>query len=379
MASRGSVYRRGTTWTAHASWGSGSAKRQTKKGCYRTRKEAQAALTELLASVDAGTFVVPSRLTVARYLGAWLDGRVAAGLRPSTVAGYRQRVECYVVPRIGAVPLQALSALDLDRFYAALASDGGRDGGALSLSTVRAVHAVISKALADAERQGLVTRSVARLASPPRTSATRAPEMTVWTPGELASFLGMVEGHRYGPLVRTAAMTGLRRSELAGLRWVDVDLDAAVLSVRQSVQLVDGCIVTGDVKTTRSRRRVDLDAGTVAVLRAHRRAQSAERLLVGAGWADHGLVFCAPDGRPLNPDTVTQWFDRTVRRSDLPRIRLHDLRHTHATHLLATGVNLKVVSERLGHASVAFTLDRYGHVMPGQQASAAAAVAALVD
>jgi integrase len=374
MASRGSVYRRGATWTAHATWGTGPAKRQIKRGGFRTRKEAQAALTELLASIDAGTFVTPSRLTVARYLDAWLEGRAAAGLRPSTVAGYRQRVERYVVPRIGTLPLQGLSALDLDRLYATLASDGG-----LSLATVRAVHAVLSKSLADAERKGLVTRNVARLASPPKTSATRAPEMTVWTPGELASFLGAVAGHRYGPAMRTAAMTGLRRSELLGLRWADVDLDAAALMVRQSVQLVDGRIVVGDVKTARSRRRIDLDAGTVAVLRTHRRAQSAERLMVGAGWADHGLVFCAPDGRPLNPDTVSQWFDRTVRRSELPRIRLHDLRHTHATHLLAAGVNVKIVSERLGHASVAFTLDTYGHVMPGQQASAAAAVAALVD
>jgi integrase len=373
MASRGSVYRRGATWTAHVTWGTGSAKRQVKKGGHRTRKEAQATLVELLASVEGGTFVAPSKLTVGRYLDAWLAGRDAAGLRPSTIVGYRHRVDVYVTPRLGAVPLQGLSAIDLDRFYATLAREG------LSLSTVRGVHAVLSKALADAERQGVVARNVARLATPPKSSATRAPEMTVWTPGELAAFLGAVEGHRYGPLMRTAAMTGLRRSEFCGLRWGDIDLEAAALMVRQSVQLVDGRITVGAVKTSRSRRRVDLDAGTVAVLRAHRRTQASERLMVGAGWRDHDLVFTAPDGGPLNPDTITQWFDRTVRRSELGRIRLHDLRHTHATHLLAAGVNVKVVSERLGHASVAFTLDTYGHVMPGQQASAAAAVAALVD
>jgi integrase len=203
--------------------------------------------------------------------------------------------------------------------------------------------------------------------------------MTVWTPADLAKFLGMVEGHRYGPLVRTAAMTGVRRSELCGLRWADVDLDAAALMVRQSVQLVDGRIVVGAVKTARSRRRIDLDAGTVAILRSHRRNQASERLMAGAGWRDHDLVFTAPDGSNLNPDTLTQWFDRTVRRTELPRIRLHDLRHTHASHLLAAGVNVKVVSERLGHASTSFTLDRYGHTLPGQQATAAAAVAALVD
>jgi integrase len=260
-----------------------------------------------------------------------------------------------------------------------LAREGGRNGSALSLATVRYVHAVLSKALADAERKGLVTRNVARLASPPKRSATRAAEMTAWTPAELAAFLDRTTDHYYGPLVRVAAMTGLRRGELCGLRWSDVDLDGSVLVVRQTVQLVAGRIVIGDVKTARSRRRLDVDEHTVAVLRAHRTRQLKLRLAVGAGWRDHGLVFTAPDGQPLNPDTITQWFDRTVRRTELPRIRLHDLRHTHATHLLAAGVNVKIVSERLGHASVAFTLDAYGHVMPGQQASAAAAVAALVD
>jgi integrase len=289
-------------------------------------------------------------------------------------------IDAYVSPRIGDVLLQQLSVLDLDRLYATLATEGRqRGGGGLSLRTVRYVHAILSKALGDAERKGLVARNVTGLSSPPKSSATRAPERTTWTSDELRSFLHMVESHRYGPLMRVAAMTGLRRSELCGLRWADVDLDAAVATVRQSVQLVRGRIVVGDVKTTRSRRRLDLDAGTVAVLRAHRRAQAAERLMVGAGWGNYGLVFAAPDGRPLNPDTITQWFDRTVRRSELPRVRLHDLPHTHATHLLAAGVGIKIVSERLGHASVAFTLDVYGHVMPGQQASAAAAAAALVD
>ena len=380
MASRGSVYRRGATWTAHVSWGSGATKRQVKKGGYRTRKEAQAALTELLGSIDAGTFVTPSRLTLRRYLDDWLAGLATAGRRPTTIDRYGRMIGAYVSPRIGDVPLQQLSALELDRLYATLATEGRqRGGGGLSLRTVRYVHAILSKALGDAERKGLVARNVARRSSPPKSSATRAPEQTTWTPDELRSFLELMNDHRYGPLMRVAAMTGLRRSELCGLRWADVDLGAALATVRQSVQLVGGRIVVGEVKTTRSRRRLDLDAGTVAVLRAHRRAQAAERLMVGAGWGDHGLVFAAPDGRPLNPDTITQWFDRTVRRSGLPRLRLHDLRHTHATHLLAAGVGIKIVSERLGHASVAFTLDVYGHVMPGQQASAAAAAAALVD
>jgi integrase len=174
-------------------------------------------------------------------------------------------------------------------------------------------------------------------------------------------------------------MTGLRRAELCGLRWQDVDLDNARLVVRQTITTPDHEATLGDVKSTRSRRVIDLDGVTVTVLRAHRVHQLEERLHGGSAWIDSGLVFTMPDGRGWHPDVITRAFARLVQKSGLPRIRLHDLRHTHATHLLAAGTNIRVTSERLGHASVAFTLDVYGHVLPGQQADAAAAVAALVD
>ena len=174
-------------------------------------------------------------------------------------------------------------------------------------------------------------------------------------------------------------MTGLRRGELCGLRWTDVDLDAGRLVVRRTITTVDHEPVEGDVKTARSRRGVDLDPETVAILRQHQARQLEERILVGAGYVDRDLVFAAPDGSPWNPDSIGRAFARAVARTDLSRIRLHDLRHSHATHLLAAGQNPKLVSDRLGHATVGFTLDTYGHVIPGQQADAAAAVAALVD
>ena len=184
-------------------------------------------------------------------------------------------------------------------------------------------------------------------------------------------------------------MTGLRRGERAGLRWSDIDLAAGTLSVRQATTVVDGHPVTGDVKTKRSRRVVDIDAGTLAVLRAWAKRQKQYQLLLGPEWIAIGLVFTMPTGEACHPDSISQAFERLVtpysksRAAELllirPRIRFHDLRHTHASHLLAAGVNVKVVSDRLGHASVAFTLDTYAHVMPGQQAEAAAAVHALLE
>ena len=164
-----------------------------------------------------------------------------------------------------------------------------------------------------------------------------------------------------------------------GVEWADLDLDAGRLVVRHTITSVKGQLIYGTPKTGRSRRTIDLDPMTAAILRAHRRVQLEQRMVMGSGWADLDLVFAQPTGEPWKPDTISQAFDRQVAALELPRIRFHDLRHTHASHLLASGVNVKVVSERLGHASVAFTLDVYAHTMPGQQADAAAEVAAMID
>ena len=363
--------------------GPNGRRRQLRRRGFRTKKLAQNALTTVRSEVMNGTFVTPSRTTVANYLNAWLTALPASGRRPTTVAGYRALMNHDVIPAIGGVDLQALNALHLDKMYADLLDRG------LAMSTVRKVHVVLGKALSDAERKGFVNRNVAHLATPPAMSASRPPEMKFWTPPQLHGFLASITDHPHYPVIRLAAMTGLRRGELAGLRWSDVDLTAGTLSVGQATTVVDGHPVTGDVKTKRSRRVVDIDAGTLAVLRAWAKRQKQYRLLLGPEWIATGLVFTMPTGEAWHPDSISQAFQRLVtpyskkRAAQLllirPRIRFHDLRHTHASHLLAAGVNVKVVSDRLGHASVAFTLDTYAHVMPGQQAEAAAAVHALLE
>jgi len=352
--------------------GDGSRKQLRRRG-FATKRAAQEALTDVLASAQRGTYVASSRVTVAGYFGTWLDSLPAAGRRPSTVASYRQKVESHLLPALGAVELQGLTATHLDGLYSDLLCSG------LSARSVRFLHAIVSKALSDAERKGAVQRNVARLADPPSHTAARAPEQSVWSPSELATFLRLTADHHHGAMFRIVGMTGLRRGELCGLAWSNVDLDNATLSIRQTITSVGHRPVLGSVKTNRSRRVLDIDAATVAVLRRHRTAQLEQRMLMGAGYVDRDLVFCRPDGAPWQPESVSQAFDRAVARADLPRIRLHDLRHSHASHLLAAGVNVKIVSERLGHGSVSFTLDVYAHVMPGQQAGAVAAVAALVD
>jgi integrase len=380
MNKRGSVYRRGTTWTGHVKWTEGGKPRQVKKGGFRTKAEAVAFVDDTIGAARRGTFVEPSRLTLGRYLETWLGARRTAGGRETTEDSYRRALASYVLPTLGDTPLQALTTVQLDELYQQLLTSGRRNGSGLSPRTVRYVHTILGKALADAERQSLIARNVARQASPPSATAARAPEATVWSPEQTRQFLGRVADHHHGAMIRTAAMTGMRRAELCGLRWRDVDLNTARIMVRESITAAAGKRIAGDPKSKRSRRTIDLDPNTVAVLREHRRRQIELRLMVGDGYANHDLVFAMPDGHPWHPDVITKAFDRLVRSAaDLPRIRLHDLRHGHATHLIASGANPRMVSERLGHASVAFTLDTYGHVLPGQQAAAAAAVAALID
>ncbi len=376
MSTQGSIKKDATTglWGFVVDVPTGDGKRkQVRRRGFALKSEASDALALVLVQMKSGTFVRPTKTLLGDYLRAWVDTLPGVGRRPSTVDSYRRNIERNVVPYIGGIELHALTPLDLDGLYAKLIARG------LSMRTVRYVHTIVGKALSDAERKGVLGRNVARLASPPSSSSAKAPEMTVWTPAELRAFLEAHAGHHHLPMLRLASMTGMRRAELCGLRWTDVDLDAATVTVRQSITAVDGVAVVGDVKTKRSRRVIDIDATTVDVLRAWKAAQNRDRLKMGEGWANTGLVFTMGTGQGWHPDTISQAFDRLVAASDLQRIRLHDLRHTHASHLLAAGVNVKVVSERLGHASVAFTLDVYAHVMPGQQAHAAAAAAALVD
>lgn len=259
------------------------------------------------------------------------------------------------------------------------------EGAVLSAGTVRYVHTIVRKALSDATRKGLIVRNPSDAATPPSAKSAKAPEMSFWSPAELHRFLGSVQDDGLYPLIRLVATSGLRRGEVCGLRWSDVDLEAGRVHVRQQLVVVaagDGRHETVLQETTKSdagRRHIDLDPVTVGVLRSHRARQAQLRLTIGVGWTDSGLVFTGGTGGQLDPEKISARFDTLVRRFDGPRLRFHDLRHTHCAHLIGADVNVKAISRRLGHASVSFTLDRYGHLMPEADGHAALAVALLVD
>jgi len=376
---RGFLKRRGRTWTAYYYLGTGRDRRQKSRGGFATKNAAQRFLTDVLASLQRDEYVETTKLTVAEYLlERWLP-LMEHSVRPSTWNGYKRGLEQHVIPTIGHLQLQRLRADHLDQLYATLVTSGRRDGtGGLAPKTVRSIHTTLHKALRDAQRKQLVTRNVAQAADPPK---IRRREMRTWTNSQLRMFLDGMRDHPLYPAYVLAATTGMRRGEVLGVRWSDLNVDAHPprLSVTQTVLSINYQITFGAPKTQRGRRSIALDPTTVRILDEHRQRQVEERtVLEGAYRDDLNLVFARADGTPIHPDYFSQTFDRAVARLALPKIRLHDLRHTHATLGLAAGIPAKVMSDRLGHATVAFTQDVYMHAIPQLEADAAEHVAALI-
>ncbi len=382
----GSVRNRGTEraprWFVYWSYTTGEGKRrQASRGPFRLKREADDFLADQLARARDGRSVSPTRQTVGQFLTElWLPV-VKHDLAPSTYASYQGIVTNRLVPHLGAVRLQDLGPGHIAKAYDALRESGanrrGKVSRPLSETTIEHSHRTLHAALGYAVAQGLLARNPADGVRKPKRART---EMQVWDRTSLAQFLEATDTERLAPLWRVATHTGLRRSELLGLRWEDIDFDTGRLSVRRKRVAVGYVMLEGlGGKTDRSVRVVDLDDSTVARLRSWRKAQTEERLAWGPAWTATGLVFTREDGTGLHADHLAGAFARAVKAAAVPQIRFHDLRHGHASLLLQAGVPVKVVSERLGHASPAFTMATYQHVLPGMQAEAARMFAALVN
>ena len=355
------------------------------------RATRQAALDDLRKSVRTSTYVAPARKTVGEYLERdWLPA-VRRELAESTWESYVRNVKLHVVPYIGGVQLQQVDGAVLNRLYSELLESGrklGTQSSGLKPRTVRYVHTILSGAFDDAVKWQRIVINPATRATPPSASSAKAPEMHTWTGAQVRRFLELSEGDRYYYPFAFLALTGCRRGEALGLRWSDVDWDRNLVSIRQTVIPLtkssgkgrEGRIVAR-TKTDRA-RLVELDATTLTMLRTWKARQAEERLLTGAGYQDNDLIFCRPDGLPYHPEAFSKTFDRRLRqevyRGELPTIRLHDLRHTWATLALAAGVDVAIVSKRLGHGSPITTWQTYQHVVAGMQTDAAEKVASLI-
>jgi integrase len=354
-------------------------RRQKWHGGYRTRKEAEVAKAKLTNEVHSGLYVEPSRVTLQDWVeSSWLP-TMRSQVKGSTWDSYMRNLRLHVLPTLGQRTLQQLTPLLLNALYADLMASGKQTpaGGGLAAKTVRYVHATLHKVLADAVDGGLLQSNPADKARPPKPRVSGHREMQVWDANQLAQFLLHVHGHRLQAAFHLAAMTGMRRGEVLGLRWHDIDLSTSRIAIRHTLVSVAYEVQASTPKTHQA-RVVDLDPGTLEQLRAHRSRQATQQADWGDGYHESHLVFRREDGSPIHPDSFSQAFDAEVRRSGLPRIRLHDLRHTHASIALKAGISVKVISERLGHENPAFTMKQYAHVLPGMQAEAAALIAALV-
>lgn len=376
---KGTVIKRGASWSVVLDLGRDGAGRRVRKwhSGYRSRKDAERARVELLSQVHQGTYVAPSKVSLGEFLvEEWLPAKRST-VKETTLASYEMHVTKHITPRIGGAPLTTLGPAQLNAFYAELLASGRRSGsGGLSPTTVRRIHATLHKAMADAVRWGRLARNAADQADPPRAAQA---EMSIWTREELRAFLDGVRGDRLFAAWLLAATTGMRRGELLGLRWSDVDLEAGTVSVRQIRTVARYSVLTVAPKTDKGTRTIALDGETAAGLRAHRVAQMEERLLLGPGYRnDEDLVFTRPDGTPIHPERLSSMFRQLCRRSGLPAVRLHDVRHSYVTALLAAGVPLKVVSQRVGHASPMVTMTIYQHVLPGDDRAAAEAGARAI-
>ncbi len=310
---------------------------------------------------DLGLPVRAGKEPLGRFLRRWLEDCVKARCRPRTYELYKQQVEAHIVPTIGLIPLDKLTPQEIQqRLIAAKLAEG------LSGRTVRHVRAVLRSALSQAEKWLLIPRNVVKLTEPPRRTRT---EVRIFAPDQANTFVRVCEDHRLGPLYVAMLALGVRLGEALGLSWEDVDLDKPTVFIRRSLQRVvtpEGSteLKLVEPKSETSYRLVSIPASVVAILVKHRATQNRERLLAGERWRSTGLVFTSTIGSPLDERNVRREFYALLKSGELPRIRLHDLRHSCATILLAAGEHPKVVQELLGHSSVQLTLDTYSHLVP---------------
>lgn len=395
---RGSVWERypGSWWIKFDIGRDADGKRQrvqTNKDAHgnklRTQKEAQRALTDAMARHNSGSYVVPSSQTLNQFLeDEWLPA-INGKIKRSTYVSYERTVRIHIGPNLGSVKMTDLarSAARITGFYTYLLTEGRADGkGGLSPKSVRNCHIVLRSALQHAVRHDRISRNVAALVSPAeaiadaaKTTDTAKPRtMKTWTADQLGSFLSSIRDHPFYVPIYLAANTGMRRGEVLGLCWNDVHLEEGLLSVRQTLLSVDYKLVFDTPKSTKSKRPISLDAETVSLLRVHRRIQKEQRLSMGMKVDDNDLVFARADGEPIHPDAFSDAFEKVVKRSGLPRLTCHDLRHTHASLALRAGIHPKIVQERLGHASIQITLDTYSHLIPSLDKDAAELIANLI-
>jgi integrase len=341
-----------------------------------TKREAQVECARLISELNGGLYIEAEKITVRQFLDRWLE-HIKPRVSPRTHERYGELVRKNLNPLLGAVVLTKLRPMQISDAYARALSGGRRDGkGGLSASTVRYMHVILKASMAQAVRWQVLARNPVDAVDPPKIERIT---MRTYDLAQTAELIDATRGSRMMVTVMLAILCGLRRGEIAALRWRNINLDKAQLAVTASAEQTRVGVRYKQPKNGRG-RTVALSARVVNELQSHRVQQTQELLKLGIALTDDAFVVAQADGCPLQPRTIThQWHLLLSKNKTLPRIRFHDLRHAHATHMLSSGVHPKIASERLGHSKVGITLDIYSHVLPGMQEDAAARVDRELD
>jgi integrase len=378
---RGQIVKRGERLYAVVSYKdalTGKWKKKWKAAGTSSRK-ADSTRTDLVNEAKGGVITKPGRITLGEHLNNWLKDVSVQTLAPRTVEGYQFNIEKYILPKLSYLPLAALTPTHLSKFYSSIIGPDGKN-----TRTIQIMHNILHEALDYAVEQGLIIRNAADQVKPPK---SKRREMNTLTEKEILLALEMAKGSVFYPMFHVDIFTGLRRGELIGLKWGDIDLILSRISVQRGISKIaygtnKGKIIEKSPKTAKGKRLIKISASTCEVLRQHYEKQkrfkiSMDLLLVPEGKQekdveipDDDYVFCNHIGQPYAPHTISTAWRRVAHKVGIKNVRLHDLRHTFATMLLKKGVHAKVVSDMLGHATSAITMDLYSHVSPAMQQDA---------
>jgi len=333
-----------------------------------SKRDAQTECAKLIAAITGGSFSEPNKVTVAEFLERWLT-HMTTQVDARTHVGYAEKVRKNIVPLLGQVLLTKLRSDQIEAAYTKALASGRCDGnGGLSPRTVHHLHRILKQALKQAAKWKLLAVNPCEAVDAPKVEKK---EMKTYDMPQTVDALKEMRQTRFLIAYLLAAMCGLRRGEISALRWKNVDLDACALRVVQTARQIGTKVDYKPVKNTKG-RPVALSPIMVYELRAHRARQTEELLRLGIKSTGDSFVFAQPEGTPIKPGSITNEWKRLVGKHALPGIRFHDLRHTHATAMLASGIHPKIAQERLGHSTIAITMDLYSHVMPNMQADAVA-------
>lgn len=368
---KGHVRKRGSKWCFVIELGRDpqtGKRRQKWVSGFNTKKEAQKAMHEMLVKVAKNEYIEPSKMTFGELVDVWLEQYVHNKCRPRTINTYMGTVRRYIKPYLGKLSINQIKPIHIQQFLNELLRT-------LQPSTVQIIRSVCKNIFQWAVDMQLVESNPVDRVKPPKTAPR---EMKYWNEEQVRRFLEAAKDHRYYPVYYLAIFTGMRKGEILGLKWEDIDFEAGRISVKRNLQRIDGhgLILQEAPKTERSRRVVDISDSVVEVLKQHKRRQAEELLLLGIR---SDMVFTTTKGKWVDPSWIKNTFHVIAKKAGNPRIRFHDLRHTHATLMLKAGVHPKVVSERLGHSTITITLDTYSHVIPSIQKDAANKLETLIS